>query len=192
MKKIIIIAGVAVVLVATAAGLYFTGIIHPGASKSSATAEAKVKELPPVYLLLDPPFVVNFTHRGTLRYLQVSLELMYHDPALLAKVTERMPVIRNDLILLFSNQDYEKLSSSEGKEMLRHEIFRAINHVIGFDPLPPPAEPLGLEPAAPSAPPAEQAAPPAAVAANPADKAEKAPIDPDTLGEVYITNFVMQ
>jgi len=121
--------------------------------------------------------------------------LMYHDPSLLARVTERMPVIRNDLILLFSNQDYEKLSSAEGKEMLRHEIFRAVNHVIGFDPLPPPVQPLGLEPAAPSAPPAAEAAPPATVAATAtekSDKSDKPAIDPDTLGEVYITNFVMQ
>ena len=199
MKKII--AAAVAVIVITVAGLYFAGIIHLGGSKAAvAGAESKAKELPPVYLTLDPPFVVNFTHRGTLRYLQVSLEIMYHDPALLAKVTERMPVIRNDLILLFSNQDYEKLSTASGKEQLRHEIFHAINHVIGIDPTPVPTQVLGLEITAPSAPPVEIVAPATATATNAAadvatgkdkDKA-KDNADPDTMGEVYITNFVMQ
>lgn len=183
MKKII--AGIAVAIVATVAGLYFAGIIHLGGPKGTqAGAEAKAKELPPIYLTLDPPFVVNFTHRGTLRYLQVSLELMYHDASLLAKVTERMPVIRNDLILLFSNQDYEKLSTASGKEMLRHEIMQAINHVIGIDPPAKPETALGLVPSGPSAPPAPDAVPASATAATSPD--------PDSLGEVYITNFVMQ
>ncbi len=183
MKKIIF-AGLAIVIIASVAGLYFAGIIHIGAPKGSAAgAEAKAKELPPIYLTLDPPFVVNFTHRGTLRYLQVSLELMYHDPLLLAKVTERMPVIRNDLILLFSNQDYEKLSTSAGKEALRHEIFHAVNHVIGIESAPVATTALGLQPEGPSAPPAPAAALAAGTAAAP---------DPDSLGEVYITNFVMQ
>lgn len=101
MKKII--AAVAVAIALTVGGLYFAGIIHIGGSKPKADVAAEHKvEAPPVYLALDPPFVVNFTHRGTLRYLQVSIELMYHDPALLTKVKEHMPAIRNDLILLFT------------------------------------------------------------------------------------------
>jgi flagellar FliL protein len=195
-KKILM--GVVAFTILTVAGLQFAGVIHLwGKSKSAATAEAK-PELPPVYMSLDPPFVVNFTHRGTLRYLQVSLELMYHDPALLLKVKEHMPAIRNDLILLFSNQDYENLASAGGKENLREEIFKAINHVIGIDgvrdnsvktvatadkteTVEPSAAPLA--PSAPSA--------PLPTVADPAPTAKSA-APPAPLGEVYITNFVMQ
>lgn len=172
MKKII--AAVAVAIALTVGGLYFAGIIHIGGSKPKADVAAEHKvEAPPVYFALDPPFVVNFTHRGTLRYLQVSIELMYHDPALLTKVKEHMPAIRNDLILLFSNQDYELLSSAAGKETLRHQILAAINKVIGVGG---DSHAATAEVTAPSAPAAETAA----------------AGEQSALGEVYFTNFVMQ
>ena len=187
MKKII--AGVVVVALLAVGGLYFAGIIHlPGAGEEAAAEEHVVAEVPPTYLNLDPPFVVNFTHRGTLRYLQVSLELSYEDTSLLAKVTERMPEIRNDLILLFSNQDYEKLSTMAGKEQLRHEIFAAINHVIGVEDPMAQAIAAPLELGSAPAPELTESAPVAPEAGTEATE-ETAP---HKIGEVFITNFVMQ
>lgn len=90
-----------------------------------------MKEEPEIYLPLEPPFVVNFTHRGTLRYLQVSLELMYPEQDMIDQINAKMPAVRNALILLFSNQSYELLSSYEGKEELRQSILLAVNDVIG-------------------------------------------------------------
>lgn len=192
-KKILM--GVVAFAILTVGGLQFAGVIHLWGKSKPSTAEAK-PEVPPVYMSLDPPFVVNFTHRGTLRYLQVSLELMYHDTALLAKVKEHMPAIRNDLILLFSNQDYENLASSAGKETLREEIFKAINHVIGVDgvrdnSLIIASVDKGNTTEAPdvATPPAPSAPVPNAPEPAPTAKA-KEPQAP--LGEVYITNFVMQ
>lgn len=85
-----------------------------------------------LYLALNPPFVVNFTHLGTLRYLQISLEIMYHDQDLLDRVVDKMPAVRNDLILLLSNQEYEKLNSLAGKEEIRQELMLAVNELV-FD-----------------------------------------------------------
>lgn len=127
--------GVVVLLVAGAAGLYFTGVVSfgkPEVVEVDAEGNPIVHEeaTPPLYLPLEPPFVVNFTHRGTLRYLQLSLELMYHNEAILQKVTANMPAIRNDLILLFSNQEYETLATLEGKEALRDKIMVAVNNIV--------------------------------------------------------------
>ncbi|HWK54168.1 MAG TPA: flagellar basal body-associated FliL family protein [Hyphomicrobiales bacterium] len=136
MKAILI--AIILVLLAVPAGLYSAGLLHFGAAPGAGTETANEAQippgLPPQYLTLDPPFVVNFVHRGTLRYLQVSLDLMYQDPALLAKVTERMPEVRNALILLFSNQEYDNLSTLDGKELLRLDIMRAIDKVLGLSP----------------------------------------------------------
>ncbi|MES2626577.1 MAG: flagellar basal body-associated FliL family protein [Pseudomonadota bacterium] len=172
------IIGVLVLLIAGAAGLYFTGIVSFGAPEvAEVDAEGNPvvhKEItPPLYLPLEPPFVVNFTHRGTLRYLQLSLELMYHNESILQKVTDNMPAIRNDLILLFSNQEYETLSTLEGKEELRDKIMLAVNNIVTH------AEAGGGGggehggASAEALPAAEEAAELAA-------------------GDVYITNFVMQ
>lgn len=177
MKKMI--AGIVAAIVATVGGLYFAGIIPARPTEAGAdAADEPVADIVPTYLALEPPFVVNFTHRGTLRYLQVSLELMYQDPALLARVTERMPEVRNDLILLFSNQDYEKLSTMAGKEQLRQEIFMAINDVIGVATADASVKAHdGTTTVDSSSSPDSGRAPAHALAAA---------------GAVYITNFVMQ
>ena len=134
MKKIII-TSVAVLVLAVPAALYFMGILSLGGDQGQAqAAEAAAVPKVPHYLALDPPFVVNFMHRGTLRYLQVSLEVMYHSEELVARVEQHMPAIRNDLILLFSGQEFEQLNSLEGKEALRLRIKEAINELIAVEP----------------------------------------------------------
>lgn len=120
---------------ATAGWLYYTGYFNTEAEIADANndeGEEVVEELAQIYLPLDPPFVVNFTHRGTLRYLQLSLELMYTDQEIIDEITRKMPAIRNSLIILFSNQDYESISTQLGKETLRQNILHAVNDVIGL------------------------------------------------------------
>lgn len=82
------------------------------------------------YLPIDPPFIVNFTHLGALRYLQISIEVMYPKEDIIDRVIEHMPAIRNSLILLLSDQPYEKLSTLKGKEELRGEMVAAVNEIV--------------------------------------------------------------
>lgn len=136
MKKIIVIA-IALILVGGGASAYLMGYLPFGGGSAEAETAEHV-ELDehgnPVeeqgeeqYLPINPPFVVNFTHLGTLRFLQISLEVMYEDEEVLERVEESMPAVRNELILLLSDQKFEKLSSLEGKEELRGEMLAAIN-----------------------------------------------------------------
>ncbi len=85
------------------------------------------------YLPIDPPFIVNFTHLGALRYLQISIEVMYPKEDIIERVVEHMPAIRNALILLLSDQPYEKLSTLQGKEELRGEMVAAVNQIVYRD-----------------------------------------------------------
>ena len=72
-----------------------------------------------VYLAFDPPFVVNFEEDGTVRFLQVSVEVLVGSEALAEQVRRHMPVLRDRMILLLSSQTYATLSTREGKEGLR-------------------------------------------------------------------------
>lgn len=106
----------------------------------SSTDEGHVEEPPApaptgraFYLPIDPPFIVNFTHLGALRYLQISIEIMYPDEDVIDRVVEHMPAIRNSLILLLSDQPFEKLSTLEGKEELRGEMVAAVNNIVYRD-----------------------------------------------------------
>ena len=83
------------------------------------------------YLSLDPAFVVNFGGAGSQnRFLQVKIEVMSPTPEGLKAVEKHMPVIRNNLILLFSSQDYETLSTLEGKEKIRTLALGEVQKVL--------------------------------------------------------------
>jgi flagellar FliL protein len=126
-----------IIILAILGGLHLAGFISIGsptvdaAQETKATAKAAAV---PLYLPLDPPFVVNFQHRGALHYLQLELQLMYHDQKIIDRIVANMPAVRNELILLFSNQEFDSLITSEGKELLRARILDAVNGVAGVEP----------------------------------------------------------
>jgi flagellar FliL protein len=86
-----------------------------------------------LYYKYDPAFVVNFGGEGNARYLQVMVEAMTRDPAVLELIKNNEPAVRNDLVLLFSSQDNGTLMSPEGKEKLRAATLEAVRKVIAAE-----------------------------------------------------------
>jgi flagellar FliL protein len=84
---------------------------------------------PAVYYAIDPPLVVNFEDGSAVRFLQISMEIMAHDEKAIDSVQKNNPVIRNNLLLLMSNRNYQSLMSREGKEKLRQEALTEIRAV---------------------------------------------------------------
>ena len=82
-----------------------------------------------VYYAIDPPLVVNFEDGSAVRFLQVTMELMAHDQKAIDSVQKSIPLIRNNLLLLMSNRNYETLISREGKEKLRQEALAEVRAV---------------------------------------------------------------
>lgn len=124
---------IAVVVVAIGAG----GGFFFFKSRSHAPAAAQVKPAPAIYYALDPAFVVNFEAEQLVRFLQVTIELMSRDAATVDFIKQHDPVIRNDLLLLLSNQQYTALATAQGKEQLRQRALEAVRAVAtreGADP----------------------------------------------------------
>ena len=139
-KMMVTIIAVVLAMGAAAGGAYWLGSQHDTDSES-ATAEdsqsdtkkggktAKPKG-PAIYVEFDPPFVVNFEARGMTRFLQVTVQALTRDPATADMIKQHDPVIRNDLLLMFSNQSYETISTREGKDALRAQALEAVAKVI--------------------------------------------------------------
>jgi flagellar protein FliL len=85
---------------------------------------------PPLYVALDPPFVANFQGDQQVRFLQITAQIMTHDPKTVEALKGADPIIRNDLLLLFSNQKAADLASNEGKEKLRAAALEAVRKVL--------------------------------------------------------------
>jgi flagellar FliL protein len=111
----------AAVLLAGGGGAFF--FLQGG--KGDAKAEA-APLLPPIYVNLDPPFVVNFEAESMVRFLQVTVSVMTRDPHTEEIIKKNDPRIRNDLLLLLSNQHYKDISTREGKDKLRSAALEAV------------------------------------------------------------------
>ena len=82
-----------------------------------------------LYYAIDPPMVVNFEDGSVVRFLQITMEVMAHDQKAIDSVQKNMPLIRNNLLLLMSNRNYQSLMSREGKDKLREEALAEIRAV---------------------------------------------------------------
>jgi flagellar FliL protein len=121
---LIIGIGIALLAVGLGATLFLTHAF--GRSASTARAADRKHSGPPLYLALDPPFVVNFQADQLVRFLQVSVEVMSRDPQTLQLMKDNDPVLRNDLLILLANQKYTVLATPAGKEQLRADALAAI------------------------------------------------------------------
>jgi flagellar FliL protein len=101
--------------------------VVPVASASSEGGEGAGKSA--FYYAFDPPMVVNFEDGSVVRFLQISMEVMAHDQKSIDSVQKNMPLIRNNLLLLMSNRNYQSLMSREGKDKLREEALAEIRAV---------------------------------------------------------------
>ena len=134
-KGLIIILVVAVLVLGggTAGTLYALGILGGGAD-AEQTAEsgepAEPVKAQAVYVALDPAFTVNFRGGAGARFLQVAVEAMTREPGIEEHIKRHMPMIRNDLTMLFSSKSARELSTVEGKEALRAETLASIQKVL--------------------------------------------------------------
>jgi flagellar FliL protein len=136
-KKLIIFIAIGVaVLGGLGAGAYFMfGGKHEDAKgKKQSSAQKEEKEEapkgPPLFVALDPPFVVNFQAEQAVRFLQVSAQIMSRDLETIELLKTSDPIIRNDMLLLLGNQSYQSVSTLEGKEKLRSEALEVVRKVI--------------------------------------------------------------
>ena len=82
-----------------------------------------------IYEPLAPAFVVNFNQNGRQRYMQVSITMQGRDQAELDALKVHMPVIRNNLVMLFSGQPFDSLATPVGQEMLRQKATASVQEV---------------------------------------------------------------
>lgn len=141
---IIIIAVVALLMIGASIGgtLYFLGGSDEEMSMANADGEGGDKHKKSkkaahegessavIYHAFEPAFVVNFEDKGVIRFLQVGLSVMTHNESVISDLTQHDPVIRNNLVLLFSSQSFKDLSSREGKEKLRADTLKEIQTIL--------------------------------------------------------------
>jgi flagellar FliL protein len=85
---------------------------------------------PPIYASLDQPLVVSYREDSTIRFLQLTVEVMARDEESILAFQAHSPVIRNNLLTLLATQNFDDLVTVAGKEKARAAALAEVQSVL--------------------------------------------------------------
>ncbi len=129
-KKLIIIIVAVLLLIGISVGVT---IMLLGGGDSPATAEVieevKPQKDDPTYIELKP-FTVNLGPEDPVGFLQVQINILTYFSEVAKELETHKPLIRNNLTLLFAEQNSADIRSPEGKQQLQMKVKDSIQQVI--------------------------------------------------------------
>ncbi|VVN47814.1 hypothetical protein PS862_04971 [Pseudomonas fluorescens] len=128
-KLIIATVGALLLAIGLSVGATWYFMHSPRSTPVAAPESAVIDKQPAMFMPLLPAFIANYNQNGRQRYMQVSITLLGRDQADLEALKVHMPVIRNNLVMLFSGQDFTTLASPVGQEMLRQKATASVQEV---------------------------------------------------------------
>lgn len=127
---LIVVVGLLLAIGVSVGATWF--IMHKAQNKPDdaalAAAAANTKK-EAIFEPLTPAFVVNYNVNGRQRYMQVSITMLARDHADLEALKVHMPVIRNNLVMMFSGQPFDTIATPVGMEMLRQKATASVQEV---------------------------------------------------------------
>lgn len=100
------------------------GTSNQGADEAGA-AEGKRA----FFYSIKPVFIVNLDS-NRVKFLQIGVDIMAKKQETITKITDNLPIIKNELVTLFSNKGYEQVKTVDGREALRREALKIIKQVL--------------------------------------------------------------
>jgi flagellar FliL protein len=133
-KKVIIliIAAVILFLAIIGGGFFFMWkMMTTTLQQNQVAAEETVAEeepadaIKPLYSL--DTFIVNLADQGGKRYLRVTMELEIDTIEVTQEINQRLPQLRNSILMIIPSKRYEDIGTAEGKAKLRDELMAGLN-----------------------------------------------------------------
>ena len=100
------------------------------ASESKSESEADPAAPKTIYYGLVPALVGNYGSDGKLKYYKADIALRVSSSEAEAKVKHHEPLIRNQLVTLFSQQTDATMGTVQAKEALRQEALKQVQAVL--------------------------------------------------------------
>ena len=131
-KLIIIIAAVVVLLIGAGVGAF---LFMGGDEEEKLTPEQEQAELEKQAKQVGPmvnldTFIVNIIDDEESRYLKAAITLELDTPEAVMEVGERMPQIKDAILLLVGNKTFGELKDLQGKIQLRAELLNRLNSIL--------------------------------------------------------------
>ncbi|RYY92638.1 MAG: flagellar basal body rod protein [Comamonadaceae bacterium] len=130
--KLVLWAVLGAVLVGGGAGSAWYFLQGRPAEAATAAAPKKKPQKKQLFTTLET-FTVNLQDPRGERFAQIGVTLQFEDPALEIKIKDRLPAVRNDILLLISSKQIEDLLSTDGKQKLAQEIRVRSAQALGIE-----------------------------------------------------------
>ena len=143
MKKMIMMVGGALVLVgASVGGTLFLAPKPEAPPAVDAEGNPIVAPPPPAaalplatplerhYYNIHPEFVINFGGQSTPKFLMIEMTAATSDEKAHNAIDDHIPELRNNLLMMLSEQASDDLDTTEGKVALRAKAFDVVEAVV--------------------------------------------------------------
>ncbi|MCD6582632.1 MAG: flagellar basal body-associated FliL family protein [Desulfuromusa sp.] len=132
-KKLIIIIIAVLVLLGGAAGGYFFFMGSDEEEKISpeqeqAELEKQAKQVGPMVSM--DSFIVNIMDDQESRYLKATITIEVDGEEASMELTQRMPQVKDAVLLLLGSKTFGEISDLQGKIQLRAELINKINSIL--------------------------------------------------------------
>jgi flagellar FliL protein len=129
---LIIILAIVVVLIGGGGTVAFLMLQNKESGEASGDnpqqAQAEEAKLGPMVML--DSFIVNLTGGGGNNYLKIDISLELNNQGLETEITNKMPLVRDTILMLASTKTFEDIQSSQGKIMLKDELQMRLNSFL--------------------------------------------------------------
>lgn len=126
-KKLVLIIVGALLLVGISVGA--TVFLLGGDSAPTAEVDTGPVKDDPTYVELKP-FTVNLGADDKVGFLQTQIHILTYFDEVAEQLEKHKPLIRNDLTVLFAQQQSVNLRAADGKSQLQQQVKSAVQNVI--------------------------------------------------------------
>jgi flagellar FliL protein len=78
-------------------------------------------------------FIVNLADEGGKRYLRITMDLELTQESLLKEMEQRLPQVRDGILMILPSKRFDDIRTVEGKAGLRNEIIAKLNGMLGHE-----------------------------------------------------------
>lgn len=127
-KIVLIVLGALLLVGGSVGGTLF--IVGGGSDAAETESEAAESRGDANYIDMKPEFTVNLAPEDPVGFLQISLQALTFDEDVAEDLKKHKPLIRNNLVVLFGQQNSSDLRAPEGKKRLQESALETVQAIV--------------------------------------------------------------
>lgn len=133
---VLVVAFLFLVMIALTGGLFMiwsklsTNEAQADNTMTTEVANQKAQQSLGTIFPLDT-FIVNLADQNGKRYLRVTMDLELSDGVVVRDMKQRLPQMRDSILMVLPSKRFEDIRTIEGKIRLRNEIIANLNSIFG-------------------------------------------------------------